>query len=140
MVCLHINTAGNGTNSWVTGGLGTTQYANGERSFVESQCYNLSNLNYPVLKMKGYWNTQDEDGANIEYSSDQGNSWNSIGEMGEPGNWYNSTPSSLSYTSAIDGWFGDYLNIGSNGWRDLSHAIPGLSTEDTVIFRINFAS
>ena len=83
-----INSAASGTNAWVTNLTGT--YAANEDNWVESPCFDLSQYCNPYLRLSVWWNAEFSwDGANVQYSTDGGTSWNLVGINGDPNNWYN---------------------------------------------------
>src|SRR5690606_3574797 len=51
-----INTAGSGTNSWVTNLAG--DYNDNEQSAVTSPCFNFTNIDNPMISMKIYWDIE----------------------------------------------------------------------------------
>ncbi len=86
-----ISTAAGGTNAWVTGL--TSNYNNGEYSFLYSPCFNLSGLSYPVLAFSHIYRMEDNCDPGIcdthwaEYSVDDIN-WIKLGANGSGSNWY----------------------------------------------------
>ena len=84
-----------------------------ERSWVESPCFILDDLDFPLLSVDIYESVEEgRDGAVIQYSLDDGDSWqllssgNSTIDKGM--NWYN--------TSGIVSNPGDQQNTGIIGW------------------------
>jgi hypothetical protein len=62
-----INGAGTGTRCWIVGGLTTAFYNLGQRSFVESPCFDFTNLPYPYIHFKIWWETERRfDGSNLQ--------------------------------------------------------------------------
>src|SRR5437868_7764297 len=108
---LVINSAGTGAKCWITGGLNNTSYSTGENSWLKTPCFNFTNLKNPVLKFKVFWETAAKnDGANLEYSTNNGATWQLLGGKNETGNclsenWYNS--SFISNLSNQDAWSGN---------------------------------
>ena len=90
-----ISSAASGTKCWIVGGLSASAYNNGERSWLQSPCFNFSNLAYPYISFKVFWETENiYDGASLQYSINNGASWNTVGAFNEPANcmnaiWYN---------------------------------------------------
>lgn len=152
-----INTAGDGTRCWMAGGLtNTNTYSDGEASWLQSPCFDFTNLQYPWLSMKLYWETEQQwDGASFQYSLDNGNSWVTVGNATEKGdclnkNWFN-TPaiSALSpLATRLQGWTGNgKLNAGacrggngSKGWVQAARTLPELGGEPSVMFRFIFGA
>ncbi|MEZ5045542.1 MAG: hypothetical protein R2831_00975 [Chitinophagaceae bacterium] len=46
-----ISSAGSGSKCWITGGLSSSFYSFGQRSYVESPCFDFSSLSYPYIEM-----------------------------------------------------------------------------------------
>lgn len=151
-----INSAGSGNISWISGGLNVPFYNYGERSWVQSPCFDFSNLNYPVLSFKIFWELENQfDGGNLLYTTDGGIIWKTLGTASEPDNcinqnWYNTrNVTNLSgFTNPAAGWSGTVqANSGScrggNGlgeWKDAIHCISQLAGESSVSFRITLGS
>jgi len=147
--------AAGGTNCWTTGGLTGASYTNGEASWVQSPCFDFTNLKYPYVSMNIFWETEQQfDGASLQYSLDNGTTWFSVGTAGETDclskNWYNQDP--ITYLSALtstrQGWSGNSKPAGgsckggngSNGWVKAAHTIPSLGGMKSVIFRFLFGA
>lgn len=137
--------AGDGTQAWVTGGLGTGQYNAGEQSAVTSPCFDLSALSGSggELKMKIWYESETGwDGANVQYSTNNGATWTVIGAQGDPINWYNN-PNSFDFSTSLwlNGamWSG-YFGSGSGGWIDVKHTLPAAALVSGVKFKIAFGA
>jgi gliding motility-associated-like protein len=151
-----ISAAGGGNNCWVTGGLTGSFYNNGEASWLQSPCFDFSTLQSPYIKFKVFWETEGGfDGANLQYSLDNGASWLNVGSVSSAStclnnNWYNTgTVSFLSaFTNVRGGWSGNIQNSGgscrggggSNGWVVADQLIKELAGQSSVIFRFTFAA
>jgi PKD repeat protein len=151
-----INTAASGTKCWVTGGLTGSFYTFGQRSFVESPCFNLTLMNHPYIRIKIWWESEQRfDGTNLQYSLDAGNTWTNVGSANDPvdclnENWYNQTP--VTYLSTLanprDGWSGNMQptagsclgGSGSGGWVEAKHCMPYLANKPSVKFRFTFGA
>ncbi len=151
-----INTAGSGSKCWITGGLTTSFYNNGEASWLQSPCFDLSNIKRPYLKCKLFWETEGKfDGANLQYSLDLGASWFDVGTASFANNclnnnWYNT--SAITYLSpfaaSTGGWSGNIQNNaggcrgggGSGGWLTADQLIKNLAGQSSVIFRFTFGA
>ncbi len=85
-----------------------------------------------------YWSDSDKnfDGAVLQYSSDGGRSWETVGtDNGEGIEWYNG-----SDLSGEPGGQDNYAWTGmTNGWKDARFNLNELP-KDTVVFRIAFGS
>ncbi|MGC3946952.1 MAG: PKD domain-containing protein [Chryseolinea sp.] len=134
-----INSAKSGANAFWTGGNGGT-YHNNENSFVIGPCLNLTALKRPMISLN-YWASaqQNFDGAVVQYSTNGGTTWQTIGDAEGGGvEWYNSRnlpgepggQSNFAWSSEETEW--------KNGRYNLDQ-IP-VAVRDTVILRIAFGS
>ena len=136
-----INSAASGSNAFATGNLNGTYSAN-ENSWVLSPIFDFSNANNPKIEMKIWWNSEFSwDGAVLQSSIDNGNSWQNVGAFGDTVNWY--TDNSINGTPGgqQEGWSG--RNSSSNGsgtWVTASHMLDGLNNQQNVQLRVAFGS
>ncbi len=139
----NINQAYSGTNAWWTGAntvaannYFSTYYPN-EQSYVIGPCVNLEGLKRPMVALK-YWSDSDKnfDGAVLQYSSDGGRTWETVGtDNGEGIEWYNG-----SDLSGEPGGQDNFAWTGTtDGWKDARFNLNELP-KDTVVFRIAFGS
>lgn len=128
----NISGAASGQNAWVTGL--TEPYNAFELSYLSSPCFDFGGLTEdPVIQFSiNYFNAVDFDGAYLEMSTDDGQSWNKVGSVGEGFNWYNTT---VGFNNVGDAWSGD-----SEGWITARIRLAGLAGENTVRFRFVFSS
>ena len=148
--------AAGGSNCWVTGGLTNSFYNFGERSYVQSPCFDFTTLQNPVVSFFVYWESEKTyDGAAFQYSLNGGTTWINVGTANEPvdcmnQNWYNT--SSVTNLSGIsnpkDGWSGNQQATqgscqggnGSSGWKLAKHCLTGLGGNANVVFRFVFGA
>ncbi len=151
-----ITNAGSGTKCWVTGGLTGSSYNLGERSFVQSPCFDFSTLAYPFIQFKIYWECENIfDGATFQYSVNGGTTWLNLGTSSDPidclnQNWFNQNNITNLTTLATPkhGWAGSQLPTsgacqgggGSNGWVTAKHCMSNLAGQPNVIFRFAFGA
>ncbi|MDP3556281.1 MAG: PKD domain-containing protein [Bacteroidota bacterium] len=149
-----INSAGGGSNCWMIGGLSGGTYNGGEKSYIESPCYDFSNLSSPYVSFKIFWEMEYKyDGASLVYSLNNGASWNLVGAVNEPTNcmtqnWYNYSNINYLAWSNTGGWSGNSKSTsgnclggsGSLGWVTAKHCLIGLAGKPNVKFRFNFGS
>jgi len=151
-----ITGAGQGLKCWVSGGLNGSSYANGQRSYVKSPCFDFTNLAHPVIEFKVFWETEYHyDGANLQYSLNNGTTWINVGAYNDPtdcytANWYNYN--SINYLSTLatvkQGWSGNIQPTagscvggnGSNGWVVAKHCLNNLAGLPNVVFRFTFGA
>jgi gliding motility-associated-like protein len=159
----NINTAGAGVKCWITDGLTGSNYANCERSWVESPCFDFSAVPNPAVAFKIYWETENNfDGATFQYSTNGGISWTNVGAFGDPvncmtGNWFaanNITHLAVSgaCTNSLatikHGWCGNSSATvgscvgggGSMGWVTAKHCLTGLGGLANVKLRFAFGA
>lgn len=151
-----INGAASGNNCWITGGLTTSFYNFGERSYVESPCFDFTNLAHPYIFFNIWWESERQyDGANFQYSLDGGTNWTNVGATNDPSdclnqNWFNSSAiTHLSNLATVrDGWAGNIQPtsgscLGGNGskdWVTARHCMPYLAGKPNVLFRFTFGA
>lgn len=151
-----INGAFSGQNCWIAGGLTNSFYNLGERSFVESPCYDFTGLTAPYVEFMVFWETERTyDGANFQYSTNNGQTWTNVGSASGAANcfkqnWFNSNSiTNLSNLVVIkEGWSGNTLatsgncqgGSGSGGWVLASHCMQNLAGLSNVKFRFTFGA
>lgn len=151
-----ITGAASGNNCWVTGGLTTSFYNLGERSYVQSPCFDFTGVQHPYVGFSVFWETENTyDGATFQYSLDGGSTWQNAGGTSDTTdcldqNWFNSfNISNLSgIASRQEGWAGNIQNTagscrgggGSNGWKTARHCMQYLAGQPDVTFRFVFGA
>jgi gliding motility-associated-like protein len=151
-----INGAATGTKCWIVGGLAGSSYNNGERSWLQSPCFDFTTLQYPHIAFNVFWETERQfDGAGFQYSTDLGITWTNVGAVSEPANclnsnWFNFSPITNMNGLAIvrDGWSGNIQptagsclgGSGSGGWVNAQHTLINLAGTPNVIFRFIFGA
>ena len=128
----YLNGSYNGTFSWTTDSMNT--YKPGDASALYTPVFNAdSSACYRLSFYHRYKTELFEDGGTVEYSKDNGSTWNVIGNSGEPG-WYNSSYISGLKLPPVPGWSGM-----SNGWELASHDLY-FPDKSNVVFRFRFGS
>ncbi len=151
-----IQTAGGGAKCWITGGLAGSFYNLNERSYLLSPCFDFTNIQYPHIKFKIYWETENSfDGATLQYSTNNGATWTNVGAYNDPvncnnENWFNQPNINALNTMAspLQGWAGTSLptagscigGAGSMGWVTAKHSMPYLAGQPSVLFRFAFGA
>lgn len=147
-----IKNAASGTKCWVTGGLTGSSYSNSQSSFLQSPCFDFSNLKFPQISFSVFWEIEKNfDGASLQYSTTGGSSWAYLGSTGSNSdcqgeNWFNNA--SIKYLINAEGWSGNIQGNngscvgggGSNGWLTARHTLNMLAGKPNVMFRFVFAS
>jgi len=152
----NINQAGSGQNCWITGGLNGSFYSLGERSYVESPCFDFTQLAHPYIHFRLWWESELQyDGANFQYSLNNGSSWTNVGSINDPTdclneNWYNtlSVNNLSNLANPRNGWSGNIQPTtgscqggnGSNGWVIAKHCMANLGGKPNVRFRFTFGA
>ncbi len=142
-------TADGSAHAFVTNADGN--YNSGEDSWVTSPCFDFSGLSNPGIALDVWWELESDplfgaaiDGAVLQYSLNDGFSWNRVGNAGDPDNWYNYTdvfanPGNQPPPSP-HGWSGRASSAdGSNGWLRAVHALDGLAGKPSVRLRVAVA-
>lgn len=147
-----INSAANGTRCWVTGGLTGGAYNDNENSWLQSPCFDFSTLTNPEIRLSIFWETELQfDGANLQYSIDEGASWTVLGSEASNStclgtNWYNYSP--VQFLGNKPGWSGNIQSSGggcrggqgSGQWVTARHTLNMLAGQPKVLFRFGFGS
>ncbi|WP_323787319.1 gliding motility-associated C-terminal domain-containing protein [Psychroserpens sp.] len=133
-----INSADSGTNAWVTNLTG--DYASNEDASVVSPVFDFTSLSAPSIEFSIWWNSEFSwDGMVLQSSIDAGASWQNVGGLGDPNNWYNDDTIGGNPGGQAIGWTGRDAT-GSGGWVVARHALIGLAGESSVLLRFAFAS
>ena len=133
-----LNTAASLQNVYGTNLSGN--HPDNSKSFLYTDCYNLTTIVNPVLKFKMAFEIElDWDLVYVEYSTDEGSSWSLLGTEGV--NWYNSS------RIAGDGIANDCYNCVGGQWTgfnttltDYEYDLNAISSESSIIFRFVFHS
>ncbi len=142
---LVIKNAASGTKAWVTNLTG--QYNALEQSYVMGPCFNFSAVAAPIIALKIWWSSSMiYDGTVLQSSIDGGATWQRVGNVGDPNNWYNQnaingSPGVGPINNPAPGWAGlPGTGNSSNGWVFAKHALTGLGGQPSVLLRIAFGS
>lgn len=140
-----INHANSGLKAWWTGGNGNmsidqSTYFNNEASEVIGPCLDLTGLTRPMVSLNYWADSQNGfDGAVLQYSTDGGRSWETIGDNSGAGiYWYNSSnlrgnpggQDNFAWSSTTAGWKNARFNL-----DQIPRSVLG-----QVVFRIAFGS
>jgi gliding motility-associated-like protein len=133
-----IQSAASGTKCWSVGGLTGAFYLFWEQAYIVSPCYDFTNLQYPHIKFKLFYDSEYHfDGSNLQSSIDGGTTWVDVGTCGgtnatpipEPAdcnthNWYNYPGINYlnnppGFVTSKHGWCGN-TQAGGTGWDPTS--------------------
>ena len=111
-----------GSKLWMTRLL--SFYPNNDSSFVEGVCYKNQPDTRKILRMK-YWVAAEsnKDGAAVQYSTDNGISWQLLDTLINGYQWYNDTLQALNSR----GWSGN-----SDGWISAGQILPKRITDAPI--------
>lgn len=117
----------------------TGNYPDMIKSYLVSQCYNLSNVINPQISFAMKYDLEENwDIVYVQYSTNFGATWNVLGNMAT--NWYNS-----DRTNSSSGTANDCQNCPGAQWTGTStvlntytYPLNFLNTESNIIFRIVF--
>lgn len=120
-----------GSKVWMTRLI--DHYPNGDSAFVESGCYSNAEGLRKILEMKYWMQTETpDDGASMEYSIDNGNTWQALDTLMGIWDWYTGNVNALQ----TRGWTGN-----SNGWTVPRILLPKAVTDAPLMkFRMAFGS
>ncbi|MFK7799296.1 MAG: T9SS type A sorting domain-containing protein [Aureispira sp.] len=136
-----INTVLSGNTAWAT--RLTQTYGQGEDGWVYSPCFDLTNLDRPMIKLDIWRATQNRfDGAVLQYFDDSTQSWLVLGQHSKGIGWYQDefvVSSPGNQTGVPKGWTGT-----NTSWEDARYRLDSkdgdLRDRDNIRFRIAFAS
>ncbi len=135
-----LNNAGNpNPNNKVYGTNLTGNHADEIKSYLISNCYDLTTIAMPYLKFDMAFDLElDWDIIYVEYSIDAGTSWNLLGTANDP-NWYNSDTTlgenNTCYNCLGAQWTGTVANMTAYQYN-----LANFSTEENIMFRFVFHS
>lgn len=152
----RINAAGSGTNCWIAGGLASAVYNGGQKSWIESPCFDFTSLQRPYVRFLIFWDTERQfDGGNLQYSLNNGVSWQNVGNSAvnvhcRISNWFNASAINnlAGLASPQQGWSGTTLASsgncvgggGSGDWKTAQYCLENLAGQASVKFRFTFCS
>ena len=139
-----LNSAGTGTNAYVTGLVGN--HPDNTTSYLYTKCYDLTLVTNPVLSFKMAFDIENNwDHMYVEYTTDQGETWSILGTASDA-NWYNSSATTdSSGQSSLPGkqWTGEGEKSNSLGGtnatvHNYSYDLAAFTNESGVLFRFKF--
>ncbi|WP_124979231.1 T9SS type A sorting domain-containing protein [Nonlabens xiamenensis] len=131
-----LNTSGAGGNSNVYATNLDGQYTNSTISYLYSGCYDLSNVQNPIVQFDMAFEIETNwDLLYLEYSVDSGDTWNILGTANDP-NWYNS--SNQQNNSNCVNCVGAQWTGTQPALTQYSHDLTQFMGEPAVMFRFKF--
>ncbi len=128
-----LNTFGNNVYGTELSG----NYADNVKSYLFSECYDLSNVTSPTLKFDMAFDLEfDWDIIYVEYTTDGGTNWNVLGTSSDP-NWYNSNtlPGSNCLNCPGAQWTGTDVTL-----QEYSYDLSAFEGQSSLTFRFVFHS
>lgn len=117
----------------------TANYPNNIKSYLVSQCYNLTSVSDPEISFSMQYDLEvNWDIVYVEYSTDFGANWQVLGEMTT--NWYNSDRTPQTTGSDCNNCKGAQWTGSETNNTTYSYPLSNLSTQTNVVFRIVFHS
>ncbi|MEW5844697.1 MAG: T9SS type A sorting domain-containing protein [Bacteroidota bacterium] len=115
---------------WITGSRFNT-----ETAWLQSPCFDFSGVTNPIIDLNVFNKTEPEvDGTTLYYSTDNGQTWQHVGNNATHDEYFNWYTDSLVSALGVDGWNG----LGA-AWERSRHELPAaLAGESNVIFRVGF--
>lgn len=132
----NLNDSGNPTNA-VYGTNLSGDHGNNIKTYLVSQCYDLSGIQDPMLKFDmAFELEQDYDIVYVEYSLDEGLSWDVLGTASDP-NWYNNSeiPGADCQNCPGAQWTGVEATL-----QEYSYDLSALNSETQFLYRFVFHS
>jgi hypothetical protein len=112
-------------------------YSDSSKSYIVSQCYNLSNITNPQISFKMAFDLENNwDIVYVEYSTNLGANWNVLGTMGT--GWYNSNRTPQTSGTDCNNCVGAQWTGTDTAFNTYSYGLNALNTETNIIFRIAF--
>lgn len=135
-----INSAASGTQAFATNLTGN--YNTNETGSVQSPVFDFTSLTNPGISLSVWWNAEFSwDGLVLQSSIDGGTSWQNVGAVGDPVNWFTDGTIGGNPGGQQEGWTGRNATAnGSGGWVTASHLLNGLGGQPNVLIRLAFGS
>ena len=112
-----------------------------ELSSLISSCFNISELDRPMIKMdifRNFGSTQDA--AILETSTDNGENWNALGNPGDGINWYSDYQTTNFAFSKNYGWANSSGSVPDTSWIESRHVLDPVIGSSNLQFRLVFGA
>lgn len=139
---LALNNTGVDAQNQVYGTNLNGDHDNLTKSYLVSQCYDLSILSNPELKFDMAFQLEDDwDIVYMEYSSDQGLTWNLLGSASDL-NWYTSATTSGQNNTCFNCPGGQWTGTNPQyaNFNEYSYDLSAFNNETNIMFRFVFHS
>ncbi len=113
-----------------------------EQSWVSSPCFDFSQLDRPMVKLDiKVSSDRDRDGAALQYTTDDGKTWENVGTIEDGSiNWYNTFRILNGPGGQGEGWTGDFIFDEDPQWVRAMHELDDLRGQSRVQFRLAYGS
>ncbi len=108
---------------------------NSDSAWLQSPCFDFSGVSNPIIDLSIFNHTEPEvDGTTLYYSTDNGQSWQHVGNTSTYDQYFNWYTDSLVSALGVNGWNG----LGTS-WERTRHELPAaIANQSKVIFRLGF--
>jgi len=132
-------TAASGQKVWYTD---LTDPKTAENSWVQTPCFSFEGTSRPMISVDIKQSmVRDREGVVMQYTDDNGQSWNNIGAVDDGGlSWFNSSSISNGPAGQSTGWTGKVPFSEDTEWETAAHQIDQLLGKEEVRFRIVYGS
>lgn len=114
-------------------------YPDNIKSYLVSQCYDLTSISNPQISFNLAYDLElNWDILYVEYSTNFGQTWNVLGDMGN--NWYNSDRTPLTSGTNCNNCVGAQWTGTNTNSNNYFYPLNALTSESNVIFRFVFHS
>ncbi len=112
-------------------------YVRNEQSYVDGACFDFTSLERPmiVFNLMTDFNTG-FDGGNLQYSTDNGITWNNLGGLNTGINWFDNSAISSQPGEQLVGW----SSISDADWREARHSLDVVAGVNDVKLRFAFGT
>lgn len=129
-----IDAASDGTEAWVTNLDGN--YPNNEDSYLISPVFDFGTFDPVLIADINRQLEKDWDGVSLQFSLNGGETWENLGENGDPNNWFNGNIGALAFSGGNgDAWSGE----NPIGYQEIGRFLPN-GTGNQLILRFAFGS
>lgn len=126
-----INTAASGSKAYYTSLKDTRK---NQQLIITSPCFNLKGMTRPFISLETYSDVaKGTEGTVLQYSEDNGISWQNVGGFNTGINWYNDFAIQSQPGGQQIGWSDKFT-----GWTNARHNLDQIKTDSMIRFRVVF--